>query len=195
MTKQKYKNKKPLKKMYDFGLGSDAAVWEEATRHFSGYSPRPTIGGMGSYDIPNAPSRQSLEDARNIVSGTLRGLDTEIYRRVTGMEEANRGKPMNSKEFSAATQRMSGYAPRRIINNKEIKTINDSLVSASKPEVKTINRLLSINQSPLTPANIGKSFNEDTITNIMMNSNSISEIKNKIQAGVALASAFSKGKQ
>jgi hypothetical protein len=150
---------------------------------------------MGSYDVKSAPTYNQSVESRNLVSGTIRGLDTEIYRRITGQEEENRGKKMNTKEFSAATQRMSGYVPRKIINNKDIKNINDSLIYASKPEVKSINRLLSINQSPLTPENIGKSFNEETITNIMLNSNSISEVKNKIQAGVSLANAFSTGKK
>ena len=195
MTKQNFKNKKPLKK---FGLGSDAARWEAATRHFSGYSPRPHIGGMGSYDVKSAPTYNQSVEAQNVVSGTMRGLDTEIYRRITGQEEANRGKSLNTKEFNAATQRMSGYSPPTVMTSdlkSNIKDVTANLSKLNNKQTKSILSLLKTSEpkKQISARQIENAFNQNTVSSILNNSESVSEVKNKIVAGIAMADIIRSG--
>lgn len=198
MTKQNYKNKKSLKKMYDFGLGSDAAVWEEATRHFSGYSPRPTIGGMGSYEVTSAPTYNQSVDARNLVGGTLRGLDTEIYRNLTNISESKRGKSLNTKEFNAATQRISGYSPSSVTTSDlkpNIKDVTANLSDLNNKQAKNILSLLKTSEpkKQISARQIENAFNQNTVSSILNNSKSVSEVKNKIVAGITMAEIIRAG--
>lgn len=187
-------NKNKINKMYDFGLGSDASTWEEVTRHMSGYSPRPAISGSatGAYDISYSPHQNVTRDVENIVGNTLRGFDTEIYRALSRMEEPPRGKKLTTAEFNEATHRASGYTQKSPINSINIKNLNNNLANISKPEINKINRLLEINQLPITSEQIKNSFHEDTVQNILINSTSLNEVNKRIRAGVNLANSLRK---
>lgn len=208
---QTIKKSKLITKMFDFGFGSDAGNWEDATRHYTGYSPTLTRAGdypgnvavsSGGYSLYDSPYHAQSQELGRTVQGALQNMDANIYSGLNReAEKEKKAKVYTNKtpeEINQITNRISGYSPSSVKASdlrNNIKNVTANLANIPVKEAKSILSLLKTSdpQKQITARQIDNAFSQKSVVSILNNAKSISEVKTKISAGIKMAEVINSG--